>query len=131
MKLKDYLSNLKVFNLPDELLTKTFIQNFSVEHSWYKHLSEERESSFIFYINKNELWDYYYQYEDSQIDLPEEIKILGKIMLSNFVFGKFSRLSDQYFSKTKLSFAEMHINEISYLEKHLLYILEELKSKLL
>ena len=131
MIFEDYLSNLKRVSLPDELLTKTFIRNFSVEHSWYKHLTEERESSFIFYINKNGLWDYYYQYDESQIDLPKEIKRLGKIMLSNFIFGKFNGLRDQYFGKTKLSYAEMHMNEISHLEKHLLYVLEDLKSKLI
>ena len=52
-------------------------------------------------------------------------------MLSNFIFGKFNSLRDQYFGKTKLSYAEMHMNEISHLEKHLLYILEDLKSKLI
>lgn len=53
MNLKIYLDNLN--NLPRPTLeqTKSFIDAFCLEHSWYKHLPWNKGSTFVFYIDPN------------------------------------------------------------------------------
>ncbi len=97
-----------------------FIQFFSNQHSWYKHLSDERNSTFFFYFlpNTNEKvnhlsiqfiwssslfksWDEAYTNEEerdesmlqnimSEYSIPREILEYGKIKLSRFIHNSFS-----------------------------------------
>ena len=131
MNLEDYLNILKEVKLPLELKTKIFIDGFSIDHSWYKHLPDDRNALFVFYINEKGNWEYYYKNFPPTLDLPIELVEMGTIGLSKFIFGNFKTINDLYYDKSNLTYAEMHKNEVDYLFKHLISFLDNLKIKLL
>ena len=131
MILENYLYILNEVKLPDELKTKSFIHKYSIDHSWYKHLPEEREAIFIFFINESGQWDYCSQMHSDKVDVPNEIKKMGTIKLSCFIYGKYIDSKDFYHKKTNLTYAEMHTAEVKDLENHLFNILEYLKKNII
>ena len=103
-----------------------FIQFFSNQHSWYKHLSDERNSIFFFYFLPNTIekvnhlsihfiwssslfksWDEAYTNEEerdesmlqnimSEYSIPREILEYGKIKLSRFIHNSFSTILESF-----------------------------------
>ena len=45
-----YLEQIKQFQAPSTEDLEKFIRVFINEHSWYKHLSDERDGTFFFYL---------------------------------------------------------------------------------
>ena len=118
-----YLEQIKQFQAPS---TEDFIRVFINEHSWYKHLSDERDGTFFFYLlptitaNENKAiisyiwsnslsksWDENYVSEQerdeamrdnlfSEHSIPKEILEIGKIKLSRFIHGSFSESTDYF-----------------------------------
>jgi hypothetical protein len=145
------LSQIRNFNKLGNREIYQFVQSFSNAHSWYKHLSDERNSTFFFYLlpatntSENSLiikylwsnsltksWDEEFTNEEerdevmiknimAEYSIPREILEFGKIKLSRFIHGSFSDVS-HYFTESpkRKSFAELHQEEIIYLEKHLI-----------
>ena len=120
MNSEAYISQIRNSNkLSCEAISK-FVQSFSNEHSWYKHLSDERNGTFFFYFspstnpnyndaiikyawsnNLNKSWDDNYVSEQerdeamiqnifSEYSIPREILEFGKIKLSRFIHNSFS-----------------------------------------
>ena len=48
-----YLDIVKQLTRPTPLQTNNFLEMVSMDHSWYKHLSPEIPSVFVFYIDPN------------------------------------------------------------------------------
>jgi len=121
-----YLSQIRnAYKLSSEDIHQ-FIQSFSNEHSWYKHLSDERNSIFFFYFlpitneKVNHLsihfiwssslfksWDEAYTNEEerdesmlqnimSEYSIPREILEYGKIKLSRFIHISFSAATEYF-----------------------------------
>lgn len=150
MNSEAYISQIRNSNKLGCEAIYQFVQSFSNAHSWYKHLSVERNSSFFFYLlpptnsSENSLiikylwsnsltkaWDEEFTNEEERDEImlqnirteyliPREILEFGKIKLSKFIHRSYSDAS-QYFieSLERKSFAELHQEEIIYLEKHL------------
>lgn len=150
MNSEAYISQIRNSNKLSCEAISQFVQLFSNEHSWYKHLSDERNGTFFFYLlpptnsSENTLiikylwsnsltksWDEEFTNEEerdevmlknimAEYSIPREILEFGKIKLSRFIHGSFSDVS-QYFTKSpnRKSFAELHQEEIIYLEKYL------------
>lgn len=119
-----YLEQIKQYQAPSTEDLEKFIREFINEHSWYKHLSDERDGTFIFYLlpqitaNENKAiisyvwsnslsksWDENYASEQerdeammdnlmSEHSIPKEILEIGKIKLSRFIHGSFSESTD-------------------------------------
>lgn len=53
MELKEYKKLLQGISKPTDSQTKNFIEMVSNHHSWYKHLTNERLTPFIFFIDPN------------------------------------------------------------------------------
>jgi hypothetical protein len=103
-----------------------FIQLFSNQQSWYKHLSDERNGTFFFYFspstnpndndaiikyawsnNLTKSWDDNYVSEQerdeamiqnifSEYSIPREILEFGKIKLSRFIHISFSTILETF-----------------------------------
>jgi len=121
-----YLEHINQYQAPSTEDLEKFIRVFINEHSWYKHLSDERDGTFFFYLlppitaNENtaiisyvwsnslfNLWDENYANEqerdEAMIDnliteysIPKEILEIGKIKLSRFIHGSFSNATDYF-----------------------------------
>jgi hypothetical protein len=119
-----YLEQIKQYQAPSTEDLENFIRAFINEHSWYKHLSDERDGTFFFYLlppitaNENKAiisyvwsnilsksWDENYANEqerdEAMIDnlimeysIPKEILEIGKIKLSRFIHGSYSNAAD-------------------------------------
>jgi hypothetical protein len=119
-----YLEQIKQYQAPSTEDVEDFIRVFINEHSWYKHLSDERDGTFFFcllpppdtkdnkaiicYFWSNSLsksWDENYASEQerdeammdnlfSEHSIPKEILEMGKIKLSRFIHGSFSESTD-------------------------------------
>jgi hypothetical protein len=122
-----YLEQIKQFQAPSTEDLEDFIRVFISEHSWYKHLSDERDGTFFFYllppsttmVNKaiisyvwsnslSKSWDENYASEQerdeammdnlfSEHSIPKEILEIGKIKLSRFIHGSYSNATDYFF----------------------------------
>ena len=122
-----YLELIKKYQAPSRDEIERFIWKFSNEHSWYKQLSEERDSTFFFYLlpptteEENNLiikyiwsnslfksWDENYDDEEerdeamlqnliSEYSIPREILELGKIKLSRFIHERAYSNAKEYF----------------------------------
>jgi hypothetical protein len=145
-----YISQIRNSNKLSSKAISQFVQSFSNEHSWYKHLSDERNGTFFFYLlpptnsSENSLiikylwsnsltksWDEEFTNEEdrdesmiqnimSEYSIPREILEFGKIKLSRFIHDLFSGATEHFVeSPERKSFAELHQEEIIYLEKHL------------
>lgn len=118
-----YLEQIKQFQPPS---TEDFIRVFINEHSWYKHLSDERDGTFFFYllppsttmVNKaiisyvwsnslSKSWGENYASEKerdeamlgnlmSEHSIPKEILEIRKIKLSRFIHGSYSNATDYF-----------------------------------
>ena len=121
-----YLEQIKQYQAPSTEDVEKFIRVFINEHSWYKHLSDERDGTFFFYLlpppvtidNKaiicyfwsnslSKSWDENYASEQerdeammdnlmSEHSIPKEILEIGKIKLSRFIHGSFSESTDYF-----------------------------------
>ncbi len=121
-----YLEQIKLYQAPSTEDLEKFILVFMREHSWYKHLSDERDGTFFFYLlpppvtkdNKaiicyfwsnslSKSWDENYANEqerdEAMIDnliaehsIPKEILEIGKIKLSRFIHGSFSNATNYF-----------------------------------
>ena len=121
-----YLEQIKQYQAPSTEDLEDFIRVFINEHSWYKHLSDERDGTFFFYllppsttmVNKaiisyvwsnslSKSWDENYATEQerdeaminnlmSEHSIPKEILEFGKIKLSRFIHGSFSNTTDYF-----------------------------------
>lgn len=150
MNSEAYISQIRNSNKLSCEAISQFVQSFSNSHSWFKHLFDERNSTFFFYLlpatntSENSLiikylwsnslrksWDEEFTNEEerdkvmiknimAEYSIPREILEFGKIKLSRFIHGSFSDVS-HYFTESpkRKSFAELHQEEIIYLEKHL------------
>jgi hypothetical protein len=124
-----YLEQIKLYQDPSTEDLEDFIHVFINEHSWYKHLSDERDGTFFFYLlppitaNENtaiisyvwsnslsKSWDENYANEqerdEAMIDnliteysIPKEILEIGKIKLSRFIHGSFSNAADYFIER--------------------------------
>ena len=122
-----YLEQIKQYQAPSTEDLEKFIRAFINEHSWYKHLSDERDGTFFFYLlppattleNKviisyvwsnslSKSWDENYASEQerdeammdnlfSEHSIPKEILEMGKIKLSRFIHGSYSNATDYFF----------------------------------
>jgi hypothetical protein len=50
MEKTEYFELLKKYQVPTEQDNDRFLRLFANEHSWYEHLTDERERLFIFFI---------------------------------------------------------------------------------
>jgi hypothetical protein len=121
-----YLEQIKLHHAPSTEDLEKFILVFMREHSWHKHLSDERDGTFFFYLlppitaNENtaiisyvwsnslsKSWDENYANEqkrdEAMIDnliteysIPKEILEIGKIKLSRFIHGSFSNATNYF-----------------------------------
>ena len=121
-----YLEQIKQHQAPSTEDLEKFIRVFINEHSWYKHLLDERDGTFFFYLlptitaNENKAiisyiwsnslsksWDENYASEQerdeamrdnlfSEHSIPKEILEIGKIKLSRFIHGSFSNATDYF-----------------------------------
>ena len=121
-----YLEQIKQYQAPSTEDLEKFIRAFINEHSWYKHLLDERDGTFFFYllppITSNETkaiisyiwsnslsksWDENYASEQerdeammdnlfSEHSIPKEILEMGKIKLSRFIHGSYSNATDYF-----------------------------------
>jgi hypothetical protein len=48
---KSYESILQNIEVPTDIQTRRFVDHVSSHHSWYKHLSKEEPSKFVFYLD--------------------------------------------------------------------------------
>ena len=126
-----YLEQISQYQAPLTEDLEDFIHVFINEHSWYKHLSDERDGTFFFYLlppitaNENtaiisyvwsnslfNLWDENYANEqerdEAMIDnliteysIPKEILEIGKIKLSRFIYGSFSNAADYFIERSE------------------------------
>lgn len=53
MEIQDYRKLLTGVAKPTQRQTEEFIQFVANDHSWYKHLSNERKEPFVFYLDTN------------------------------------------------------------------------------
>jgi len=144
LKLENYQNHLKNYNKTSKEDIHKFINSFISEHSWYKHLSNERSHLFYFFISPpkdnnverceikyiwNNLisWDGDIKSEldikqilETNYNLPIQIIEIGEIKLSKFIHSAFLN-STTYFleNETRQSFAELHEEIIRDLEIHL------------
>jgi hypothetical protein len=141
-----YLSQIRNSNKLSSESIHQFVQSFSNAHSWYKHLSNERNGTFFFYFlpNDNDFiikytwsnsltksWDDNYVSEQerdesmlqnimSEYSIPREILEYGKIKLSRFIHISFSTMLESFFeNQARKSLAELHHEEFVFLEQHL------------
>ncbi len=121
-----YLEQIKQYQAPSTEDLEKFIRVFINEHRWYKHLSDERDGTFFFYllppsttmVNKliisyvwsnslSKSWDENYASEQerdeammdiliSEYSIPKEIIEIGKIKLSRFIHGSYSDATDYF-----------------------------------
>lgn len=124
-----YLEQIKQFQGLSTEDLEQFICVFINEHSWYKHLSDERDSTFFFYLftpqvridNKaiisyfwsnslSKSWDENYDSEQERNEammdnlfsahfIPKEILEIGKIKLSRLIHGSFLNATE-YFNES-------------------------------
>ena len=150
MNSEAYISQIRNSNKFSNDAISQFVQSFSNEHSWYNHLSDERNGTFYFYLlpptnsSENSLiikyiwsncltksWDEEFTNEEerdesmiqnimSEYSIPREILEFGKIKLSRFIHNSFLTSLESFVeNQARKSFAELHQEEIIYLEKHL------------
>lgn len=126
MNSEAYISQIRNSNKLSCEATSQFVQSFSNAHSWYKHLSDERNSTFFFYLlpptnsSDNTLiikylwsncltksWDEEFTNEEdrdesmiqnimSEYSIPREILEFGKIKLSRFIHDSFSGATEHF-----------------------------------
>ena len=124
-----YLEQIKQYQAPSTEDLEKFILVFMREHSWYKHLSDERDGTFFFYLlppitaNENtaiisyvwsnslfNLWDENYENEQerdeamldnliTEYSIPKEILEIGKIKLSRFIHVGYSEATDYFIER--------------------------------
>ncbi len=141
-----YLSQIRNSNKLSSNYIHQFVHSFSNAHSWYKHLSDERNGTFFFYFlpNDNDFvikytwsncltksWDENYVSEHerdeamlqnimSEYSIPGEILEFGKIKLSRFIHNSFSLVKESFVeNQARKSFADLHHEEFIFLEQHL------------
>jgi hypothetical protein len=141
-----YLSQIRNSNKLSSESIHQFVQSFSNAHSWYKHLSNERNGTFFFYFLPNDSdfiikytwsnsltksWDdnYVSEYERDEAmiknimleySIPREIIECGKIKLSRYIHNSFSTVMKSYSeNQARKSLAELHHEEFVFLEQHL------------
>lgn len=129
MKINTYLKTLAKIRKHNGFSSddiNQFVRSFSYAHSWYKHLSDERNSTFFFYLvpptnssddttliinylwsNSIHNWDEAFEDEEvrnevmiqnimSEYSIPREILEFGKIKLSRFIHASFSRATEYF-----------------------------------
>jgi hypothetical protein len=124
--LEEYLLQIRKCKMLKTEDIYQFIQLFSNQQSWYKHLSDERNGTFFFYFspstnpndndaiikyawsnNLNKSWDDNYVSEQerdeamiqnifSEYSIPREILEYGKIKLSRFIHISFSAATEYF-----------------------------------
>jgi hypothetical protein len=129
MVTESYLELIRNYEAPTNDDIDRFIRLFKNEHSWYKHLSDERDGTFFFYIlppitaNENtaitsyvwsnslsKSWDENYANEQERDEammdnliaehsIPKEILEIGKIKLSRFIHGSFSNTTNYFIER--------------------------------
>lgn len=121
-----YLEQIKQFQGLSTEDLEQFICVFINDHSWYKHLSDERDGTFFFYLlppqvridNKaiisyvwsnslSKSWDENYASEQERDEaimdnllsahfIPKEILEIGKIKLSRYIHSSFSEATNYF-----------------------------------
>ena len=121
-----YFDLIRTHESPTKDDIDRFIRLFAYDHSWYKHLSDERDGTFFFYllppsttmVNKaiisyvwsnslSKSWDENYATEQerdeaminnlmSEHSIPKEILEMGKIKLSRFIHGSYSEVTNYF-----------------------------------
>ncbi len=155
MENSEYFELLKKFQVPTEQDIDRFLSLFAYEHSWYEHLTDERERLFIFFIappsDKNQEratlnygWDNFISWDEeidgekelfetiqSNYKIPSEILEFGKIRLSKFIHeSAFSNAFDYYLeTPIRKSFAELHQKITCDLRMHINQLVKSVISK--
>lgn len=126
MNSEAYISQIRNSNKLSCEAISQFVQSFSNAHSWYKHLSDDRNSTFFFYLlpptNSSEnlltikylwsnsltkSWDEEFTNEEERDEvmlqnimaehsIPIEILEFGKIKLSRFIHDSFSGATEYF-----------------------------------
>jgi hypothetical protein len=106
-----------------------FINTFINEHSWYKHLFDERSTPFIFYINSECDFEYIMD-ENVEINFDfgktklSSFQIeFGKFYMSKFIYGNFSRIDDCFYNSK--SFKMLHFEILKDFQIHLKKIINQ------
>ena len=129
MVTESYLELIRNYEAPTNDDIERFIRLFTNEHSWYKHLSDERDGTFFFYIlppitaNENtaitsyvwsnslsKSWDENYANElerdeamienlITEYSIPKEILEIGKIKLSRFIHDSYLNATEYFIEK--------------------------------
>jgi hypothetical protein len=80
---------------------ESYIVQFSRQHSWYKHLSWEETSDFVFFVNpETNSWDFYrkesgkYPVKNYPEYLSKELVDTGTVGLTAFIHGMFESQSN-------------------------------------
>jgi len=154
MEKTEYFELLKKYQVPTEQDNDRFLRLFANEHSWYEHLTDERERLFIFFIAPpsvknqdrailNYGWDNFISWDEeidgekelfetiqNKFQIPAEILELGKIRLSRFIHERAYSTSTNHLIDVviKKSFAELHQDAITDLRKHLNKLVKSVSS---
>jgi hypothetical protein len=126
MVTESYLELIRNYEAPTNDDIERFIRLFTNEHSWYKHLSDERDGTFFFYLlpppvtkdNKaiicyfwsnslSKSWDENYANElerdeamienlITEYSIPKEILEIGKIKLSRFIHDSYLNATEYF-----------------------------------
>ncbi len=121
-----YFSQIRYLKKLSPEAIRLFVESFSNAHSWYKHLSDERNGTFFFYFlpNTNEKvnqlnmefiwsnsllksWDEEFKNEEerdesmlqnimSEYSIPREALEFGKIKLSRYIHYSFSTATEYF-----------------------------------
>ena len=108
-------------------LIENFITVFKTQHSWYKHLGEDRDTPFIFFKKEDGNLDYFIEnsFQFKSIDsIMKDYNLSiydvnrGRMFLSRFIYGRFSEHHDYYHNN--LSYSQLHSEILYDLKLHLM-----------